>query len=66
MFKMLVLQQWYDLSNFELEKQCIDRISFKKFLSFPEHIQDITTVWSLKKIVDNCKGEIWGAVAKPT
>ncbi len=62
---MLVLQQWYDLSNFELEKQCIDRISFKKFLSFPEHIQDINTVWSLKKIVDNRKGEIWGAVAKP-
>ncbi len=24
MFKMLVLQQWHRLSDFELEKQCID------------------------------------------
>jgi IS5 family transposase len=29
MFKMLVLQQWHGLSDFEIEKQCIDRISFR-------------------------------------
>jgi transposase, IS5 family len=44
MFKMLVLQQWHELSYFELEKQCIDRISFTKFLEFPEYIPDSTTV----------------------
>ena len=42
--------------DFELEKQCIDRISFRKFLGFPEYIPDSTTVWSFrKKINDNCK-----------
>jgi IS5 family transposase len=62
MFKMLVLQQWYGLSDFEIEKQCIDRISFRKFLGFPEYIPDSTTVWSFKKrIIDNCiKEEIRG------
>ena len=30
MFKMLVLQQWHGLSGAELERQCIDRISFRK------------------------------------
>ena len=30
MFKMLVLQQWHGLSDAELERQCIDRISFRK------------------------------------
>ena len=62
MFKMLVLQQLHGLSDFELEKQCIDRISFRKFLGFPEYIPDSTTVWSFRKrIIDNCKEEeIWG------
>ncbi len=45
MFKMLVLQQWHGISDFELEKQCIDRISFRKFLGFLEYIPDSTTVW---------------------
>ena len=43
-FKMLVLQQWHGLSDPELEKQCIDRISFRKFLGFPEYIPDSSTV----------------------
>ncbi len=30
MFKILVLQQWHNLSDAELERQCIDRISFRK------------------------------------
>lgn len=61
MFKMLVLQQWHGLSDAELEKQCIDRISFRKFLGFPEYIPDSTTVWSFRKrIIDNGKEKaIW-------
>ena len=39
MFKMLVLQQWHGLSDFEIEKQCIDRIFFRKFLGFPSTCQ---------------------------
>jgi IS5 family transposase len=61
MFKMLVLQQWHGLSDAELEKQCIDRISFRKFLGFPEYVPDSTTVWSFRKrIIDNGnEKEIW-------
>jgi IS5 family transposase len=56
MFKMLVLQQLYGLSDFELEKQCIDRIYFKKLLGFREYIPDSTTVCSSRKrIIDNAK-----------
>jgi IS5 family transposase len=44
MFKMFVLQQWHGLSDFELKKQCIDRISFRKFLGFPEYIPESTIV----------------------
>jgi IS5 family transposase len=66
MFKILVLQQWHDLSDAELERQCIDRISFRKFLSFPEYVPDSTTVWSFRKrIVDNGKEEqIWTEMQK--
>jgi IS5 family transposase len=35
MFKMLVLQQWNGLSDAEIERQRIDRISFRKFMRFP-------------------------------
>ena len=65
-FKMLVLQQWHWLSDFELEKQCTDRISFSKFLGFPEYIPDSTTVWLTvwlfrERIIENFKEEgIWG------
>jgi len=66
MFKMLVLQQWHGLSDAELERQCIDRISFRKFLSFPEYVPDSTTVWSFRKrIIDNGKEEqIWTEMQK--
>jgi len=36
MVKMLVLQQWYGLSDPELERQATDRISFRRFLGYPE------------------------------
>lgn len=66
MFKMLVLQQWHGLSDPELEKQCIDRISFRNFLGFPDYIPDSTTVWSFRKrIMDNGKEkEIWGELQR--
>ncbi len=56
MLKMHFLQQWHDLYSCQLEKQCIDRISFRKFLGFPEYIPDNTKVRSFRKrIIDNCK-----------
>lgn len=49
MVKLLVLQQWHGLSDQELEKQVADRISFRKFLGFPETIPDYTTVWYFRE-----------------
>jgi len=53
---MLVLQQCHGLSDFELEKQYIDPIYFRKFLGFIEYIPGNTTVCSSRKrIIDNAK-----------
>ena len=49
MVKMLVLQAWYGLSDPELERQATDRISFRRFLGYPESIPDSTTVWLFRE-----------------
>jgi IS5 family transposase len=61
MIKTLVLQEWHGLSDPELERQIADRISFRKFLVFPETIPDFTTVWAFRERL-NKKGkdkDIW-------
>ena len=61
MIKVLVLQQWYGLSDPELERQIADRISFRKFLGFPENIPDYSTVWRFReRLIKTGKDkEIW-------
>jgi len=49
MVKLLVLQQWYGLSDPELERQATDRISFRRFLGFPKAIPDSTTAWLFRE-----------------
>ena len=49
MMKLLVLQQWYGLSDPELERQVADRISFQRFLGFPENLPDYSTVWQFRE-----------------
>jgi len=49
MVKMLVLQAWYGLSDPEMERQATDRISFRRFLGYPESIPDSTTVWLFRE-----------------
>lgn len=49
LFKMLVLQSWYGLSDEQLEYQVADRFSFQKFLEFPETIPDYTTIWQFRE-----------------
>ena len=44
MVKLLVLQQWHGLSDPELETQVADRLSFRKFLGFPEDIPEYVIV----------------------
>jgi len=49
MAKLLVLQQWYGLSDPELERQVADRLSFQRFLGFPETLPDYSTVWQFRE-----------------
>lgn len=49
MFKVLVLQNLYNISDEEIEYQIVDRISFQRFLNFPENIPDHTTIWRFRE-----------------
>jgi IS5 family transposase len=49
MVKLLVLQSWYGLSDPELERQVDDRLSFQRFLGFPEKAPDYSTVWQFRE-----------------
>ncbi len=49
MVKLLVLQSWYGLSDPELERQVADRLSFQRFLGFPETLPDYSTVWQFRE-----------------
>ena len=49
MIKILVLQQWYGLSDQAMERGMADRLSFMKFLGFPETIPDSTTIWFFRE-----------------
>jgi len=49
MVKLLVLQQWYGLSDPELERQVADRLSFQRFLGFPDVAPDYSTVWQFRE-----------------
>ena len=46
LFKMVMLQQWYALSDPEIEEQVSDRLSFRRFLglSVTDKVPDETTV----------------------
>lgn len=51
MFKLLLLQKFYNISDEELEYQVNDRLSFMKFLGLgiEDTIPDATTVWSFRE-----------------
>ncbi len=49
MIKILLLQQWYNLSDPQIEREIRDRISFMKFLGFPEKLPDRNTIWLFRE-----------------
>lgn len=61
MIKVLVLQSWYGISDEEIEYQIADRISFQKFLGFPNEIPDYSTIWRFREALAeaNLIDEIW-------
>lgn len=61
MFKVLVLQHLYGISDEEIEYQIIDRISFQDFLGFPENIPDHSTIWRFREYLseNNLHDALW-------
>lgn len=51
LFRALVLQRWYDLSDEALEASVFDRLSFLKFcgLSLEDDVPDHSTIWRFRE-----------------
>jgi IS5 family transposase len=49
MFRILILQQWYGLSDLEAERQIADRLSFMEFLGYPDPFPDSRTIWLFRE-----------------
>jgi IS5 family transposase len=66
MFKILILQKWYGLSDLEVERQMADRISFMAFLGFPDPFPDSRTIWLFKqRITETGKDKmVWSELQK--
>jgi IS5 family transposase len=54
MFKIHLLQQWYDLSDFQAEFQINDRLSFRKFLGLgiEDSVPDSTTIENFRHMME--------------
>ncbi len=50
MFKILILQRYYNLSDFQLEYQILDRLTFCRFLglSLNDKVPDEKTIWDFR------------------
>lgn len=57
MVKILFLQAWYNLSDYDAERQANDRISFRHFLDYPDVIPDRSTIWKFRERL-NEKGKV--------
>jgi IS5 family transposase len=57
MFKILILQSLYNLSDHQIEYQIRDRLSFMRFLDLPLEgmIPDEKTIWSFREVLTNGK-----------
>jgi len=66
MFKILILQKWYGLSDLGIERQMADRISFMAFLDYPDPLPDSRTIWLFKqRIAETGKNElIWSELQR--
>jgi transposase, IS5 family len=51
MFKIMILQRYYNLSDEQIEYQVLDRLSFKKFLGLEsgDKVPDAKTIWSFRE-----------------
>ena len=51
MFKIMILQRYYNLSDHQVEFQINDRMSFMRFLNFSiaDDIPDSSTIWNFRE-----------------
>jgi len=49
MIKLLILQHLYGLSDYEIERNIYDRMSFRHFSGFPDTIPDRLTIWLFRE-----------------
>jgi len=61
MFKVLILQHLYGISDEELEYQIADRVSFQRFLGFPKKVPDHSTIWRFREYLSetDLHDKIW-------
>jgi IS5 family transposase len=61
MLKSLFIQQLYNLSDEQLERELADRISFRMFLGTTEVVPDSTTIWKFRERLAACgkDKEVW-------
>lgn len=53
MFKILILQRFYNISDDQMEYQLNDRLSFQRFLGLiiTDDVPDATTIWKFREIL---------------
>lgn len=49
MFKIQLLEVWYNLPDVSVEREIYDRISFRHFLGCPDKIPDNSTIWLFRE-----------------
>jgi len=59
MIKTLLLQQWYNLSDPQVEREIRDRISFMNFLGYPEKLSDRNKIWYFRKDYQKRARNVW-------
>jgi IS5 family transposase len=66
MLKALFIQQLYNLSDEQLERELTDRISFRAFLSTTEIVPDSTTIWLFReRLAESGKDkDVWDELQK--
>ena len=57
MFKILILQRYYNISDDKMEFAILDRLSFMRFLglTLSDKVPDAKTIWNFKEVLSNGK-----------
>jgi IS5 family transposase len=66
MLKSLFIQQLYNLSDEQLERELADRISFRVFLDTTEVVPDSTTIWKFRERLaeSGTDKEVWAEMQR--